>query len=336
MKEEGMGIMYFGGAGAGKSYAAAQIVNALTDAGYDCLFTSFRNILTELGTLSNEGKRNYLNQLFRKDLLAFDEYGCEGEGNYNNQMVLYIISNCYQRHIPMLVTTPYHRESLVKSNNALRLQTLSRLWQRCCCIQVVAPPSRRHQTREQMNKTEALLKGPGPWYEEPDNYKEPCQEEKEKVQRKEDFNRRVAIVTDCVNEINSIERSLNDALTKISTSMGLFTIDSPSKTIQLHVNSIRNNRENVANSYEKGLQLQQIAKRESIGFERDDEMSQLVAEIDTTIRRVQEDYDTIQEKVTDAYQTLKIAQRRERRKKATIIISIIAILSLLVVVFLRK
>ena len=144
------------------------------------------------------------------------------------------------------------------------------------------------------------------------------------------------MVTDCVNEINSIERSLNDALTKISTSMGLFTIDSPSKTIQLHVNSIRNNRENVANSYEKGLQLQQIAKRESIGFERDDEMSQLVAEIDTTIRRVQEDYDTIQEKVTDAYQTLKIAQRRERRKKATIIISIIAILSLLVVVFLRK
>ncbi|KWW24294.1 MAG: Uncharacterized protein F082_1843 [bacterium F082] len=157
-----------------------------------------------------------------------------------------------------------------------------------------------------------------------------------KVQRKEDFNRRVAIVTDCVNEINSIERSLNDALTKISTSMGLFTIDSPSKTIQLHVNSIRNNRENVANSYEKGLQLQQIAKRESIGFERDDEMSQLLAEIDTTIRRVQEDYDTIQEKVTDAYHTLKIAQRRERRKKATIIVSIIAILSLLVVVFLRK
>ena len=37
-----------------------------------------------------------------------------------------------------------------------------------------------------MNRTEALLKGPGPWYEEPDNYKEPCQEEKEKVQRKEE------------------------------------------------------------------------------------------------------------------------------------------------------
>ena len=186
LKEEGLGIMYFGGTGAGKSYAAAQIVNALTDAGYDCLFTSFRNILTDLGTLSSEGKRDYLNTLFRKDLLVFDEYGCEGEGSYNNQMVLYIISNWYQRHIPMLVTTPYHRESLVKSNNAQRLQALSRLWQRCCCIQVSVPPSRRHQTKEQMDKTETLLKGPGHCYEEPDTYKEPCQEEKEKVRRKEE------------------------------------------------------------------------------------------------------------------------------------------------------
>ena len=156
------------------------------------------------------------------------------------------------------------------------------------------------------------------------------------VQRKEDYLRRVDKITNCVNEIKSIETSINKALTKISTLVGLFTIDSKSNTIQLHVHSIRNNSEDVENSYKKGLQLQKTAKRESIGFERDDEMSQLLAEIDTTIRRVQEDYDTIQEKVTDAYQTLKIAQRRERRKKATIIISIITILSLLVVVFARK
>lgn len=156
------------------------------------------------------------------------------------------------------------------------------------------------------------------------------------VQRKEDYLRRVDKITNCVNEIKSIETSINKALTKICTLVGLFTIDSKSNTIQLHVHSIRNNSEDVENSYKKGLQLQKTAKRESIGFERDDEMSQLLAEIDTTIRRVQEDYDTIQEKVTDAYQTLKIAQRRERRKKATIIISIITILSLLVVVFARK
>ena len=187
LQNNGMGLMYFGAAGAGKSYAAAQIVNALTDAGYDCLFTSFRGILTDLGTLSNEGKRDYLNKLFRKDLLVFDEYGSEGDTNYNNQVMLHIISTCYHRCIPMLVTTPYHRDSLVKSNSTQRLLALSRLWQRCCCIQVNLPPGRRYQTQEQMNYTETLLKGPGPYYEEPENYEEPCQKFREEVQRKEEL-----------------------------------------------------------------------------------------------------------------------------------------------------
>lgn len=155
------------------------------------------------------------------------------------------------------------------------------------------------------------------------------------VQRKEDYIRRVGRITGCVNEIKSIELSLNYVLTTISNLMGLFSIDNTSDTIQLHVNSIRSNTENVVNSYEKGLQLQQIAKRESIGFERDDKISQLLDEIDTALRNVQKYYNTIQEKVSDAYQTLKTVQRKERRKKLSIIISIVAIL-LLVAVFVRN
>jgi len=156
------------------------------------------------------------------------------------------------------------------------------------------------------------------------------------VQRKEDYNRRVDRITGCVNEIKSIETSLNEALTKISTLEGLFTIESTSDTIQLHVNSIRSYSENVANSYEKGLQLQQTAKRDAIGFERDEKISQLLTEIDTAIRRIQKDYNTVQEKVSGAYQTLKTVQRRERRRKTTIIISIIAVLLLLVAVVVRN
>lgn len=155
------------------------------------------------------------------------------------------------------------------------------------------------------------------------------------VQRKEDYTRRIDKITNCVNGVKSMETSLNDALTKINTLVGLFTIDSTSDTIQLYINSIRNNSENVANSYEKGAQLQQTAKRESIGFESDDNISKLLADLDTSIRRIQKDYYTIQEKVSDACQTLKLAQRKERRKKITIIISIIAILSLLLAIFIR-
>ena len=186
LQKKGMGIMYFGALGSGKSYAAAQITNALTDAGYRCLFTSFRKILTDLGTLSNEGKQDYLKQLYTKDLLVFDEYGSEEESVYNNQIILQIISMCYHKHIPMLVTTCYHRESLVKSCSTLRLLALTRLWQRCCCIQVNTPLSRRNEIQNQLNQEEELLKGSGPYKEVPEEqYSEPCQEEREAVLQKE-------------------------------------------------------------------------------------------------------------------------------------------------------
>jgi hypothetical protein len=38
---------------------------------------------------------------------------------------------------------------------------------------------------ENLRKTIDTIKGPDPYYEEPDNFKEPCQDEKEELQRKE-------------------------------------------------------------------------------------------------------------------------------------------------------
>ena len=39
LRQDGTGLSIFGGAGAGKSYLAAEIVSDLTDRGYHCLFT---------------------------------------------------------------------------------------------------------------------------------------------------------------------------------------------------------------------------------------------------------------------------------------------------------
>ncbi len=156
------------------------------------------------------------------------------------------------------------------------------------------------------------------------------------VQRKEDYIRRVDKITNYINKVKFIEMSMHNALINISNSMRLFTIDSKSDTIQFHVDSIRTDSEKAANNCKEALKLQQTAKQESIGFECDDKMSRLLAEIDTAIQNIKTDYSTIQKKASEAYYTLKTVQQRERWKKTYIVISIIAILLLLVVVFARK
>ena len=156
------------------------------------------------------------------------------------------------------------------------------------------------------------------------------------VQRKEDYIRRVDFISNCLDKIKSVETSLNDVLSKINSSSSLFTIDSSFDTIQLYVNSIKNNSESVASLAEKGLRLQQTARQESTGFERDDRISELLGNIDTVVRRIQTDYSTIQKVVSEADNLLNIAQQRKRRKKTIMIVSVITILLLLAAFFLRN
>ena len=156
------------------------------------------------------------------------------------------------------------------------------------------------------------------------------------VQRKEDYIRRVDKITNCVNEIKSIETSINEALTKISTEMGLFTMDSKSNAIQPHIEFIKTESEKVTNQYEEGMQLQRQAKQEAVGYEKYEGIKLLISKMDNAINSIKQTKDGIAEKALEAANTLKKVQQRERRKKTTIILSIIAILALLYVVFVRK
>ncbi len=156
------------------------------------------------------------------------------------------------------------------------------------------------------------------------------------VQRKEDYLRRVEKIKDCVKEIQSLETSINEALTKISTEMGLFTMDSKSNAIQPHIEFIKTESEKVTNQYEEGMQLQRQAKQEAVGYEKYEGIKLLISKMDNAINSIKQTKDGIAEKALEAANTLKKVQQRERRKKTTIILSIIAILALLYVVFVRK
>lgn len=163
MKADGSGLFLFGCPGSGKSYIAAEIVNELTDRGYKCRFTSLLSILNDLSGLAYDNRRNYMNQLCERDLLVLDDLGAELDSGYSNQVLMQIVTLCHRNLTPIIVTTPYHKETLEKEGgNPKRMLALSRLMMHSTAYTVPMPGERRRRELLRKRKIETMLKGNAP------------------------------------------------------------------------------------------------------------------------------------------------------------------------------
>ena len=157
LKRMGLGLFLFGVSGTGKTYAAVQIVNALCDEGYRCLLISFLDIITNLLSLNRERRQEYIDEICSHDLLVFDDYGAEPSTYFSDMNVLEIISTCYQKRVPMIVTTSLPPESLNKEGNATRKLALSRLKERCYCLTLVNTQRKKKLAEQRWRRFRDLL-----------------------------------------------------------------------------------------------------------------------------------------------------------------------------------
>ena len=157
LRKEGNGLFLFGAAGAGKTYAAVQIINALCDKGYRCLLTSFMEIVNNLLSLNRENRPLYLDEILSHDLLVFDNFGGESHSNFFDINMEEIVRVCYEKHIPMIVITPMAQDTLEEGLNATRKKAVDRMKERCYCLTL--RNSRRHKemTKKRRDKVEKLL-----------------------------------------------------------------------------------------------------------------------------------------------------------------------------------
>ena len=158
MKKEGMGLFLLGGPGAGKSYLAAEIVNELTDRGYNCHFTRMLNIISDLNSLAWGNRRSYINQICDRDLLVLDDLGAEQDNGNSNQILMQIIRQCHLKNVPIIVTTPYSAEML-KKEKGKRNMALARILRRCLVYTVLMPGRRRSQMLQKKRDAENMLYG---------------------------------------------------------------------------------------------------------------------------------------------------------------------------------
>ena len=157
-RKNGGGLILFGPAGCGKTYLAAEIVNALSDLGYQCRYTSMLAIMNTLNTLSPESRTAFLEELCSMDLLVLDDFGKESETWRCNDILNLIVSVCHEKQIPLIVSTPLSQDDFVKENeNSKRSYAIHQILERCLPLVIPMPGSRRARNLKNKEEAKAML-----------------------------------------------------------------------------------------------------------------------------------------------------------------------------------
>ena len=109
MRQENLGLLFWGAPGNGKTFAAAAIANFLLEQeGWHVptvKMTTFGIILGKLPGMSAQDKEWYLKDFQSCDLLILDDFGMERQTDYAREQVFNIIDGRYLTKRPLIVTT---------------------------------------------------------------------------------------------------------------------------------------------------------------------------------------------------------------------------------------
>lgn len=137
-KKMGYGLLLYGSVGTGKTFAAAEVVNALIDKGYCCLMTNFSRIINTMWSV--EDKQAYLDDLNKYELLVIDDLSSERQTEYMKDMVFQIIDARYRANLPMIITTNVDASEL--QGDLVQTRVYNRLQERCLFLKVEASNKR--------------------------------------------------------------------------------------------------------------------------------------------------------------------------------------------------
>lgn len=151
--EKGKGLLLYGVAGTGKTYAAACAANALIDKAIPC----YMETMARARNMSFENKQKYLDDLQKFKLLVLDDLGTEAKTEYMQEIVFSIIDARYRAGLPMIITTNLTLQELKQPQNEADSRIYSRILERCFPVEVAGVNQRHKKINEDFAETKRLL-----------------------------------------------------------------------------------------------------------------------------------------------------------------------------------
>lgn len=161
MRRENMGLLFWGPAGTGKTFAAACIANALVDLEVGVRMITLGEALLNLFGMSGEDRIQYLEVLTTCGLLILDDFGVERRTPYAREQMYEIINRRYLSGRPMVVTTNLTLKEL-KNADRDDSRIHDRVLERCVPVCFDGTSLRQEKTAERIKRMQTLLTGGSP------------------------------------------------------------------------------------------------------------------------------------------------------------------------------
>lgn len=156
MRSMGKGLLFHGDVGAGKTYVAACIANALTDKGIPVMMTNFARIANKLQERFDK-RQSYLDSLSKFDLLVLDDLAAERSTEYMQEIVYTVIDERCRSGLPMIITTNLSIEAIKNPQNTNDSRIYDRILEKCFPVEVIGDSHRRKNINDEYENMRGLL-----------------------------------------------------------------------------------------------------------------------------------------------------------------------------------
>lgn len=154
MREKGIGLLFWGPPGTGKTYAAACIANAFVESKEDfapsVIMTTFGCILRRMLACGPQEREEYFDRLLRCHILILDDFGMERQTDYAREQIFHIIDGRYLSCRPLIVTTNLSLQELKHPKDLAQARICDRILELCVPVCFDGESLRQDRAKERM------------------------------------------------------------------------------------------------------------------------------------------------------------------------------------------
>ena len=159
MSAKGIGIMFMGEPGGGKTFYAAAIANALIEREVYAYVTTIPDISTRLNADYGSNREKVLDWIAYAPLLILDDYGFERSTSYGMENAYTIINARYTAKKPLIITTNLTQDEMSNPPDTAHSRIMSRLKEMCVASLKVTGSHRDTITADKRRAVMGILFG---------------------------------------------------------------------------------------------------------------------------------------------------------------------------------